>query len=346
MGRRILRSSASMAPYKNLNMIETDLARIESSLGITLPSEYRELMLARGEELKEIGERQESFAETLFLDPERLILENQSERQPEMGTAYAFPIWWKKFVLVGTNGGGDYYSLRLEGDEHVWMIGSDCGAKPKKKFKSFSDFVNNTIQSYENPEPLPSSFEDACPLPLRFQIFLHTDWDGQSGFCTIRPQEGDRPFTSDKLRSHGILPSDLETCVRSLVAALANGSPASIKLSDQAASAGFANHGDYVVGGFLRPFLADTRLASAKVDVLGGDIYVGFRLKEERAERVPAAKHLKVDWKQFHDGAVRLLEVLHPPGTRVTVTGPKPEAGEAEPRYEWNYVLTYTFKPS
>ena len=118
-------------------MKKTDFGRIESSLGITLPSQYCELMSSRRRELKEMGERHQSFAETLFLDPERVIVENQTERQPDMGTASAFPNWWKKFILLGTNGGGDYYCLRLEGDEHVWMIGSDCGARPKKSSSRF-----------------------------------------------------------------------------------------------------------------------------------------------------------------------------------------------------------------
>jgi hypothetical protein len=326
-------------------MQPTDLDHIEASLGIALPAEYREFMLTRGQELKKIGQRHDFFAETLFLEPERLIGANQNEREPDMGTAYAFPKWWKMFVLVGTNGGGDYYCLRLEGDEHVWMIGSDCGATPKKQFDSFSDFVDNTIQSYENPEPLPSSFDDSCPLLERFQITLSTDWDGQRGFCKIQAQEGDRPLTWDKLQSHGILQLQLETCVRSMVAALANRSPESLQISDQALPSNFATYGEYVVGGFLKPSLADTRFTLAEVEMFRGYIKVAFRLKEERTERIPAAKHLKVDWKRFHEGVVRLLEVLHPPGTRVAITAPKPESSEAEPRYDWSYEMDYTLKP-
>jgi hypothetical protein len=321
-----------------------ELAHIEASLGIALPAEYRNLMLTRAHELKEIGQRQDFFAETLFLEPERLIAANQSEREPDMGTAHAFPKWWQKFVLVGTNGAGDYYCLRLEGDRHVWMIGSDCGTKPKKKFESLSDFVNDTIHSYEEPEPLPSSFDDSCPLLERFQITLSTDWDGQRGFCKIQALEGDRPLTRQKLQSHGILQSDLEACVRSIVAALANRSLESLQFSGQALPSNFATYGEYVVGGFPKPSLADTRFTLAEVDIFRGYIKVAFRLKEQRTERIPAAKHLKVDWKRFHEGVVRLLEVLHPPGTRATITAPKPESSAAEPRYDWSYELDCTLK--
>jgi hypothetical protein len=133
--------------------------------------------------------------------------------------------------------------------------------------------------------------------------------------------------------------------VRSIVAALANHSPESLQISDQALSSNFATYGEYVVGGFLKPSLADPRFTAAEVKMFRGYIQVAFRLKEQRTERIPAAKHLKVDWKQFHEGVVRLLEVLHPPGTRVTITAPKQESSEAEPLYDWSYEIDYTLNP-
>ena len=338
-------AEAASAWQNDLNgeaMKESDLTRIEGALGISLPAAYRDVMLTRAEELKEVGQRHDFFAETVFVDPERLIGANQSEREPDMGTASAFPKWWQRFVLVGTDGGGNYYCLRLEEDERVWLIGSDCGARPKKKFDSFSDFIDSTIQSYENAESLPSSFDDSCPLVERFQITLSTDWDGQQGFCKIQAQEGDRPLTRDKLQSHGILAGELETCVRSIVASLANSSPESVQISDQADSSNFATYGEYVVGGFLKPVLADSRFTSATVEMFRGYMKVAFRLKDERSERIPAAKNLKVDWKRFHEGVVRLFEVLHPPGTRVGISSPKPESKDEEPRFDWSYEFDYT----
>lgn len=314
-------------------MNESDLARIEASLGVSLSQDYRELMLSRGEELKDIGERHPFFAESLFLEADQLIGSNQSEREPDMGTAYAFPKWWKKFVLVGTNGGGDYYCVRLDGDQHVWMIGSDCGSRPKKKFESFAEYVEATIQSYENPEPLPSSFDESCPLINRFQIAL---WDDR---CMITPQEGDLPLTSEKLQSHGIAAADIETCVKSMIAALANNSPEAVQINDPPPS----HNGEFVVG-LKAPSYNDPRLLRARVDIFRGYIKVEFLLTQERSEKTPAPRKLQVDWPAFQQTVVRLLELLHPAGTRVTLTKPQPERGETGPRYAWIYTLDYSLR--
>ena len=95
-------------------MTEVDLARIESELGITLPLEYRGLMLTRAEELAAVAERhQPFFAESLFLDPDDVIRFNQSEREADWSNmqdeAPEFAGWWNRFVLVGTNGAGDFF---------------------------------------------------------------------------------------------------------------------------------------------------------------------------------------------------------------------------------------------
>jgi hypothetical protein len=315
-------------------MNESDLARIEAALGIPVPVDYRELMLARREELQEAGQAFPSLAETLFLEADQVIRTNLVEREADMGTASAFPRWWTKFFLVGTNGGGDYFCLRLAGDRHVWMIGSDCGSKPAKQFESFADYIEDRIQSYDNPEPLPSSFDDSCPLLNRFQIVL---WEDR---CKIRPQEGDRPLTSEKLRTHGIAASDVESCVKSMVAALSSSPPEAVRISDQAPP---PDSGEFMIG-FQPPAMADSRLARAQADIYSGYIQVTFRLATERSEKAPAPAKVKVAWTEFQAGVVRLLETLHPPGTKVTITQPKAEPGGLGPQYEWTYVLNYSLK--
>ena len=39
----------------------------------------------------------------MYLDPKDVIRTNKLERPKDSGTGYAFPQWWKTFVLVGTN---------------------------------------------------------------------------------------------------------------------------------------------------------------------------------------------------------------------------------------------------
>jgi SMI1 / KNR4 family (SUKH-1) len=136
---------------------DADLNLIEAQLGIALPNAYRELMRTRADELKgytyEIrGEPRGWFDDLLYLDPHEVVRVNLSERQPDAGTEYAFPDWSKTFVLVGTNGGGDYYCLRLAGDDKVWMIGSDCGDQPSEQYPTLAEYVDTQIEEYHEEE--------------------------------------------------------------------------------------------------------------------------------------------------------------------------------------------------
>ena len=129
-------------------MTENDLAEIEAKLKITLPSDYREMMLASGDKLKASGCFNNDFP-SFFLEPEEIIRTNKLERQKDAGTAYAFPNWWKTFFLVGTNGGGDYYCLPLDDQPGVWMIGSDCGDEPIIVDSTLTEFVDERLEEYE-----------------------------------------------------------------------------------------------------------------------------------------------------------------------------------------------------
>lgn len=112
-------------------MTEDGLRLIESRLGITLPRSYRALHHDYADRLKKL-DWSDPAINPLYLTAENVIAPNVEERRPEMGTACAFPNWWEAFVLIGTNGGGDYYSLRLDNTKGVWLIGSDCGESPTR----------------------------------------------------------------------------------------------------------------------------------------------------------------------------------------------------------------------
>jgi hypothetical protein len=123
-------------------MTLADLKRIEGGLGIKVPKDYRELMLSRAAELKAAG-----LDGILYLDADTIIITNLIQRKPDSGTGYAFPHWWKKFFLIGTDGAGDYYCLRLDRNRKVWMIGSDCGDKPIEMHGSLARFVEQELAS-------------------------------------------------------------------------------------------------------------------------------------------------------------------------------------------------------
>ena len=130
-------------------MTEDSLLLIESSLGIRLPMSYRALHHQHADRLQRLDWSDEPI-NPLYLTAEHVIAPNIEERRPGMGTACAFPNWWASFFLIGTNGGGDYYSLRLDDAEGVWLIGSDCGETPTRVAETLQQYVELTIAEHES----------------------------------------------------------------------------------------------------------------------------------------------------------------------------------------------------
>lgn len=128
-------------------MNELDFTNIEQQLKISLPASYKALLLSKFSELQASGAFDDDLS-CLFLNAELVIHFNLSEREEDMGTQYAFPGWWKTFFLFGTNGAGDYYSLKLDGSPEVWMIGSDCGDEATEMDASIEEFVDRRMADH------------------------------------------------------------------------------------------------------------------------------------------------------------------------------------------------------
>src|SRR5436309_15815298 len=122
-------------------MDDSDLAKTATELKVRLPAEYRQILSTRSTELSELlihypWGPQPLFADRLYLDANRIIEVNLIERSSDSGTGAAFPAWQKQFILIGDDGGGGYYCLRLDNKPGVFMIGSDCGDRPAWKATS------------------------------------------------------------------------------------------------------------------------------------------------------------------------------------------------------------------
>jgi uncharacterized protein (TIGR02996 family) len=130
---------------------EKELSRIETSLKITLPDAYRKLISEQAGALKE-SRAFDGDCPSFSLDAKEVIRFNKAERPKDSGTGYAFPKWWSTFVLIGTNGGGDYYCLRLDNKPGVWMIGSDCGDTPTRVARSLKGFVQERLKEHQEEQ--------------------------------------------------------------------------------------------------------------------------------------------------------------------------------------------------
>ena len=135
-------------------MNEVDFAKMESRLGITLPSTYRTIMSREGGTLINLAEDSaDAYLQkfdpigVIFLTATALIESNLSGRRNRDMNA-TFPNWHHKYVMIGTNNAGDYFCLRLDGKPGVWMIGTDCGSKPSKTSRTFKEFVADVVGDY------------------------------------------------------------------------------------------------------------------------------------------------------------------------------------------------------
>ncbi|MFN0020507.1 MAG: SMI1/KNR4 family protein [Pirellulaceae bacterium] len=132
-------------------MTEGDLTEIESKLSVVLPEKYRDLMLARAEILRSSGCFNSELSR-FFLERDKIIRFNIMERLSDSGTGDAFPNWWEEFLLVGTNGAGDYFCTRLDNKPGLWMIGSDCGDQPSLIADSLPAFIDDSVQEHQKEQ--------------------------------------------------------------------------------------------------------------------------------------------------------------------------------------------------
>ena len=84
-------------------MTDKEFTEIELKLGITLPEEYRRVLIQRQIELAEVGCFDGQFS-SIYLSLEDVIYVNFAAREHDSEIAAFFPSWWDEFFLVGTNG--------------------------------------------------------------------------------------------------------------------------------------------------------------------------------------------------------------------------------------------------
>lgn len=124
-------------------MTETDFAAIESTLGTSLPHEYRDFLLHHSAEVRRIKELQ-PFLVVPWTDPAEIIRQNLRARK----LAEFMPVgedgepWPENWLVVGTNGAGDYWFIDCdEAIAGLWIWWHESQEVTQKN-GSFEEYLN------------------------------------------------------------------------------------------------------------------------------------------------------------------------------------------------------------
>jgi hypothetical protein len=72
-----------------------------------------------------------------------------------------FPGWWRKYFIIGSNGGGSYFCLRIDGTPGVWFLWNDSG-EVERSHPSLGDYLASRLEEYIGPTE-PGAAEESPP---------------------------------------------------------------------------------------------------------------------------------------------------------------------------------------
>ena len=121
-------------------MTEAEILRVEAALGYPLPGEYRYFLLRYSEEVRRIKQAVPRWA-ALWITAEDIIHGNQNARRYAVGMTVDDEPWPEDYMVVGTNGGGDYWFVDRSGA--MWGIGiwRHEGGGVEEQYESFEDYL-------------------------------------------------------------------------------------------------------------------------------------------------------------------------------------------------------------
>ncbi|HEY1188361.1 MAG TPA: SMI1/KNR4 family protein [Gemmata sp.] len=133
-------------------MGEADVARIESALGCLLPGEYRDFLRRHSDEVCRI-KAAVPFRAVLWTDADAVIRENLDarKRSDAMTIGKDGEPWPEEFLVVGTNGGGDYWFVDRSGAKWgVWFWQHEA-QEVEEHYDSFELYMAELRQVVRNP---------------------------------------------------------------------------------------------------------------------------------------------------------------------------------------------------
>jgi hypothetical protein len=338
-------------------MHEADLAEIETKLGITLPKEYRRIMVERDADLWAARDRIDS----IFLEHDDVVRANRLENQEGSGTEEAVPGWAKKYVLIGTDGAGGYYCLRLKRSRKVWMIGSDCDNEEEQapNFAAFVEAQIGPLTSAKAPNfPAADAAKPTVTLGSEIAITVEVKslryylgsgksekmkTEDSAGIKIAYADQG-RSLKMNELDAAGVDVAELARRAVQTIALVAKNDPKAYKIDP----APCVKAGSVTVRFDAPPILfgnegsrrLKVNVIPRKDGALGGVLRVIIADGAHKTKAPPPEK-VGIDWEALQLAGTRMIQLLHG-GKQVIVSGLRAfQPGNVDPTVCWHYLFDF-----
>lgn len=144
-------------------MSDKDIDYIELCLGYSLPHEYRVFLARHSDELRRIKELLPCRA-VIWTDPDEIIRTNEWFRRhaDQMPVDDKRSPWPENYLVVGTNGAGDYWFAHRDGSKTGLWLWDHEGQYVRHHYLYLSAYLADLRQDSEFPE----RWQRGGPLPV------------------------------------------------------------------------------------------------------------------------------------------------------------------------------------
>ncbi len=134
-------------------MKEKDIKQLEVKLGYALPKDYRDFLLNKSLELAK-AKKFLLFYAVLWSNPRQILKENKLVRKyaDDMLVGTKEEPWPENFVVVGSNGGGDYWFIYKDEQKKGLWFWSHETQRIKKYDATFDVYLLRIEKALLTPE--------------------------------------------------------------------------------------------------------------------------------------------------------------------------------------------------
>lgn len=138
-------------------MNDADISLIESSLRVSLPEDYKEFLVRHAEEVRRIKTKLPLRA-VLWTDSDEIVSENKLARRLSSMMKIGTKPWPKNYLVVGTNGAGDYWFIDVDVSEPGLWFWSHEEENIARHNLTLADYLAELRADAQEPETWVGQF--------------------------------------------------------------------------------------------------------------------------------------------------------------------------------------------